>query len=159
MKKYIVSFLAVLYIMTSPKLYVFAGSSSDTDNILTVEGFEVTSGVNKLKETESTFDKTRTISGTAEQGTEIYITVYEVAGSEDKKTYDELDSYELIVGPSGIFSQSINLSIGENYITVEAKNDNKVSKFSTTIKRKKTEIKLELQQNIALPGLNTVSNN
>lgn len=157
MKKLLAIFLLSTCIITSLKVYIFAGPlSSATDMALPVERFEITGGIDETKEVETTFDKTKTISGTAEKGTEINISIYKMSEEEE---LTELNSYDLTVGPSGIFSQTIDLEIGENYIVISANKDDKHSSFETIIKRKKSEIKTELEKGIVLPGQPPLNSN
>lgn len=147
MKKILAVTMASICLVFNFASFAFAGTLSQDNN--PIEIFEITGGIDKEKDAESTFDKTRTISGSAESGTEIIISVY---------TYDEdnekvlLEDYDFIVGASEIFSQSVNLAIGENYILIEAYKDEDISSYEVNIKRKEGQIKQELEQGIALPG-------
>lgn len=165
MKRLLAKSILSICIITSLNVYIFAGPlSSATDMALPVERFEITGGIDGTKEIETTFDKTKTISGTAEEGTEIIISVYEPNeknqnDENDDEEFTELNSYTLIVGPSGIFSQTIDLEVGENYIVISANKDDKNSSFETIIKRKKSEIKTELEKGIVLPGQPPLNSN
>lgn len=114
-----------------------------------VEGFEITGGIDTTKESTTTFDATRIISGTAEKGAGVTIAVYRPAENGQNTL---LNSYCLTVGSTGIFSQCVNLYEGKNYIVITASKDEKYSEFSTTINRKGKVIKAVLSQYIALPG-------
>ena len=109
-----------------------------------VDNFKITSGIDTRKSSEITFDATRVISGTAEKGAKIGITVYEPY-TVNGKTY-----YKLI--RTGIFSQSISLKEGANYLVVAARKDGKYSEIRTTINRKDKVLKSVLSQSIAVPG-------
>lgn len=119
------------------------------DDILPVDNFAVTGGINTEKSCDITFDSTRLISGTAAKDTVITISVYDIT-DPDIKVLDS--SYDITVGSAGIFSQSIDLSEGKNYVIIAATNGNKHSEVSTVINRKGRFIKAVLSQYIALPG-------
>lgn len=110
--------------------------------------FTVTGGIDLSKEVETTFDKARTISGTAEVGSVIKISVYEVF--EDGNC-SEPEIYEVTVGSSGYFSQGIDLSVGKNLVTITAVKEDLTATIKANIKRKKSEIKSELFKNISFP--------
>ena len=113
---------------------------------------EITGGIDMEKDSESTFDETRTITGKAECGTVIIINVY--AYNED----DELalmKTYETEVGASGYFSKSIDLFEGENVIIIGT--DDGSANFAALIKRKSEEIKNRLERVVCMPGDGLVS--
>lgn len=114
--------------------------------------FAVSGGMKTDNKTESTFDESRTISGSAEKGTKITISVG-VRNADDK--LKESCSYELEVGISGLFSQTIDLSLGENVVEITAEKEgfHSVSE-EAVIKRKKRDIKTELENGISIPGNN-----
>lgn len=114
--------------------------------------FEITSGL--PKETESTFDTSRTIIGLAERNSVVTIVVSYLSGTDDQKESETEDYYEITVGASGMFSQSIDLHMGENTVSVTASKGKCHSEKVAVIKRKDKEIKLELEQGLALPGQN-----
>lgn len=117
-----------------------------------VSNFKITSGVSG-KASEITFDSTRVISGTAETGAKISITIYEpYTNSAGKTAYKLIRTYNLTVGSTGIFSQTISLKEGANYLVVTARKDGKYSEIRTTINRKNKVIKSVLSQSIAVPG-------
>lgn len=74
-----------------------------------VDNFKITSGIDTRKSSEITFDATRVISGTAEKGAKIGITVYEPYTVNGKTYYKLIRTYNITVGSTGIFSQSISL--------------------------------------------------
>ncbi len=118
-----------------------------------VNNFKITSGIAQGKASEITFDSTRVISGTAETGSKISITVYEpYTNAAGKTAYKLIRTYNLTVGSTGIFSQSISLKEGVNYLVVTAKKDGKYSEIRTTINRKNKVLKSVLSQSIAVPG-------
>ena len=104
------------------------------------------------KGTETTFDNSRNISGTAEKDTAIDIIVYKVVENADETNLIELDRCETTVGLSETFIENVKLAVGKNLIVVKAKNGEKYSEISAIVKRKKSEIKIELRQGIVLPG-------
>ncbi len=110
------------------------------------DAFEITSGLDFSKDTVSTFDNSKTISGTAEKDTEIKIEVYSVDSEDMTLTND----YALTVGVSGIFSQIIDLSLGENFIVVSS-GDSDESKAEITVNRKTEAVKRALENGVYLP--------
>ena len=146
MKKLFAGFILVMGIITAQSVSVSAADAP-------VDKFAVTGGFDTSKSVEITFDSTRIISGTAEKGAEIGITVYEQKANADGTTYlSAVNTYDLTVGPTGIFSQSVDLIEGKNYLVVAADKDDKHSQASATINRKGHAIKSVLSQYIALPG-------
>ncbi|MCJ7856056.1 hypothetical protein MUJ63_07020 [Lachnospiraceae bacterium NSJ-143] len=108
--------------------------------------FEVTSGLDFDKDKVSTFDSTKTISGTAIKDTGIKIEVYLVNAEDMELTGD----YELTVGVSGIFTQTIELSLGENYVVVSS-GEGEENKAEITVNRKNEAVKKALEQGVYLP--------
>ena len=117
-----------------------------------VNNFKITSGINTEKTSEITFDSTRVVSGTAEAGSSIAITIYEPTTVNGNTTYKYIRSYSITVGSSGIFSQNISLKEGKNYVVVAARKDGKYSEVRTTITRKNAVLKATLSRSIAVPG-------
>lgn len=117
-----------------------------------VNNFKITSGINTAKTSEITFDSTRVISGTAEAGAVIGLTIYEPVTVNGSTTYKYIRSYNVTVGSSGIFSQSVSLKEGKNYVVVAARKDGRYSEVRTTITRKNAVLKATLSQSIAVPG-------
>ncbi|MDO5387712.1 MAG: hypothetical protein Q4F63_00600, partial [Clostridia bacterium] len=117
-----------------------------------VNNFKITSGINTEKTSEITFDSSRVVSGTAEPGAVITITIYEPTTVAGTTTYKYIRSYSITVGSSGIFSQSISLKEGKNYVVAAARKDSKYSEVRTTITRKNAVLKATLSQSIAVPG-------
>jgi hypothetical protein len=127
--------------VTPPALSGVQGS----DELEELGTFELTGGIDK--EHESTFDKSRTIAGTGEKDTAVVIAVYLSADSEP------VTVYELTIGASGMFSQRVDLELGNNVIVITACKDGLTKETKLSINRKKLEIKLELEQpGILLPG-------
>lgn len=117
-----------------------------------VNNFKITGGINTSKTSEITFDSTRVISGTAEPGAKIVITIYEPVTVSSNTTYKYIRSYNITVGSSGIFSQNISLKEGKNYVVAAARKDAAYSEVRTTITRKNAVLKATLSQSIAVPG-------
>lgn len=139
-----------LFIFSNTLAYADSLYENDENNIL----FEIKSGIDVEKDSTTTFDKTRTITGISNPGNQITISVYQkVSSSEEKEqdSYIEVYNYSFTVGSSGYFSQPIDLVIGENLIVIKSKKDDLTSSISTIIKRKKSEIKYELESIIILP--------
>lgn len=152
MKKFFLSFIFAMLICLLPCV-VYAGpldAVTETQGVENELGFSITSGVDLSKGIQSTFDSSRTISGTAEQGTEITIHVSTKDASGEVKGNN---SYDMEVGASGLFSQTLALGIGENTVSLSAcKAGYKPISQSVVIKRKKMEIKMELESTISIPG-------
>ncbi len=118
-----------------------------------VENFKITGGISLDKPSEITFDSTRVISGTAEKGAKITITLYEPYTTADGTTaYNIIRTYSVTVGNTGIFSQSVSLREGKNYIVVAAYKDGRYSEAKTTVNRKNKVLQAVLSQSIAVPG-------
>lgn len=170
MKKYLITLAVIMLVGVMPNS-VYAGSltavpeevqketqqnvdedetESDREDELESVEFEITDGITRSKKTESTFDDSRTISGVAEKGTLIVISVSTRNAEGD---LEENACYDMEVGASGLFSQAIELEIGENVVEITASKDERetVSK-KAVIKRKKREIKKELENTICIPG-------
>ena len=108
--------------------------------------FEITSGIDFSKDSVSTFDSSKTISGTAEKNTNMKIEVYSVKSDTAKLEND----YSFTVGISGIFTQTINLNIGENYVVVSSGSTDE-DKAEITVNRKKEAVKKALEKGVYLP--------
>lgn len=148
MKK-LLSFISVLvFVIAASTICVLAAPSGSQ----AVEKFGITGGMNLQKGTETTFDSSRIISGTAEIDTDVEIIVYRVVEDAEETKLVELDRYKTTVGLSEIFIENVDLNIGKNLIVVKAYNGDKYSEVSAVVKRKKSEIKIELRQGIVLPG-------
>lgn len=139
-------FLTFGLCLFSTAAYAGSDSSSEEDSAV----FQVTSGIEEDSEkAEVTFDDSRVISGTAENGTELTISVYLKSSSGKLK---EKDSFVTKVGASGIFSETINLYLGENLVEIQGDRDGDQSSQEVLIKRKSEKIRTELEEDIALPG-------
>lgn len=112
--------------------------------------FTLTGGIKDDGTAESTFDESRTISGKSEDGSVIDIVVYKKNASGE---LEESSSYNIGIGASGLFSQAVDLQIGENLVVLDAQMDGCITIHKEiVIKRKKREIKTELENIISLPG-------
>ncbi len=113
-------------------------------------GFSVTSGIDMSKETQSTFDDSKTISGIADQGTAIEISVSTKDANGDLK---ESANFQLEVGASGMFSQTVELSLGENVVAITASKEGyETVNEETIVKRRNITIKNELENTVSIPG-------
>lgn len=147
MKKLILVLATMFLLIFSNSVFAYAASISDSE---VKSNFSITGGLNLSKEINSTFDKVKTVTGKADEGSTVTITVYEKLLEKEEKL-KEVDKYKIVVGASGYFTQNINLNVGENIVDIEVKDkNNKSSSVSTTITRKKSEIKNELEQAIIL---------
>ncbi len=122
------------------------------DNLILLDNFEITSGINK--DTETTFDNSRTFSGSALKDTFVKIKVFEY--SEKTEEFTDVYNDSFTVGPSGIFSKSIDLKLGKNYILITAEKDGKSAVYTALINRKDEEIKKEIEKGIILPTNNSI---
>lgn len=148
MKK-LLSFISVLiFVIAASTICVLAAPSGSQ----AVDKFGITGGMNLQKGTDTTFDSSRIISGTAEKDTAVDIIVYKVIETAEGTKLVELDRCNTTVGLSEIFMQNVDLAVGKNLIVVKASNGEKYSEASSVVKRKKSEIKNELRQGIVLPG-------
>jgi len=141
MKKILFSIIVVLFVM-STNIFVYADSSEAT--------VEITSDFNFDDEKVSTFNSERTLTGSAKEGTviEISISTKNFAGK-----FREVDFYTITVGKSGIFSQAVGLSIGENLVAMQVfQGEEVVEEESTIVNRKKRSIKTQLETSIYVPG-------
>ena len=147
MKKFMAIFIITFILIINNVFLAFAKNISK-ENTTT---FTITSGLDFYKENNATFDKTRTITGKANEKSIVTIKVYEKT-TEKEKELKEIESYKIVVGASKFFSQTINLSLGENIVDIIYSDKNeKDFNVSTSIIRKKSEIKNELEQAIILP--------
>lgn len=172
MKSYtkgLLGFILFIFLISLSPFTVLANDETgllpSSEEVTSDVTFKITSGLDVNKEKESTFDKKRTISGTASEGTIITIDVHSKKDNKQDSSSEQTDgenknqennTYNIEVGASGIFSQTVELVIGENKIdiTVEEENKDKIEK-SFIINRKSREIKQELEKTIVLPGETT----
>lgn len=125
----------------------FAAETEAEPSLTITSGLELES-----EETECTFDDSRVIYGEAAPETEITFTISQM----DK--YGELQevySDHFTVSSLGLFSAAFPLEMGYNYITMTMeRNDLEEKIIETVVKRVPQDVKTQLQQMIALPGLN-----
>ena len=108
----------------------------------------ISSGLNvETDETESTFEDARIIYGEAAPGTEIVFTVSKMNRFGEMT---EQHRKEVTVGSLGIFSVTLPLENGTNYISMQANGESQ----QMAVKRVPLTVKKQLQRLIALPGLN-----
>ena len=110
----------------------------------------ISSGLHmELEEVESTFDAERIVYGEAAPGTEVTFTVSKMNRFGQMM---ELHRNEVKVGSLGLFSVTLPLERGNNFInmTVDGKTEQVV------VKRVPQTVKTQLQRMIALPGLNVI---
>ena len=108
----------------------------------------ISSGLHmELEEVESTFDAERIVYGEAAPSTEVTFTVSKMNRFGQMM---ELHRNEVKVGSLGLFSVTLPLERGNNFInmTVDGKTEQVV------VKRVPQTVKTQLQRMIALPGLN-----
>lgn len=97
------------------------------------------------EESVATFEESRTFSGTAAVGDVVTISLY----TENSRGNQVLrSSYELEIGASGLFSQSVPLYVGENW--VEISDGDTVESIS--VRRYAKALKVELKNGISRPG-------
>ena len=165
MKKHTIVFLIALFTLLIP-CAVYAGPltplEEENDEIIQENDWEeeddlftITSGVNTEKESESTFDESRIISGTAQEGVTVEISICTKTSSGELR---ERDCYVTEVGLSGLFSQTVDLRLGENIIFITAsKQDAETVEQEYKIKRKQRIIKEKLENSIFIPGESSVT--
>ncbi len=148
MKKLSIAFIVVMLFCFAP-VFVYAGPL-DAETAEQELGLSVTSGIDMSKETQSTFDDSKTIAGVANQGTAIEISV---STKDANGELTENESFEIEVGASGIFSQTVELSLGENVISITAyKEGCETVSGETIVKRRNITIKNELENTVSIPG-------
>jgi hypothetical protein len=96
---------------------------------------------------EATFDDSRLVYGEAAPGTEISFTVSEM---DHAGVLTEQYRTDVTVGSMGLFSVTLPLERGNNYIGMTVGGETQ----ETTVKRVPRSVKNQLQRMIALPGLN-----
>ncbi|MBQ7103563.1 MAG: hypothetical protein IJN89_05850 [Anaerotignum sp.] len=110
----------------------------------------ISSGLDmELEEVESTFDAERIVYGEAAPGTKVIFTVSKM---NRFGVMTELHRNEVKVGSLGLFSVTLPLERGNNFIDITA--DGKTEQV--VVKRVPQAVKTQLQRMIALPGLNVV---
>ena len=148
MKKFSIAFIVVMLFCFAPVL-VYA-RPLDAETAAQELGLSVTSGIDMSKETQSTFDDSKIIAGVANQGTAIEISV-STKDANGELTENAL--FEIEVGASGIFSQTVELSLGENVVAITASKEGyETVNEETIVKRRNITIKNELENTVSIPG-------
>ena len=108
----------------------------------------ISSGLNmEAEEVECTFEEERIVYGEAAPGTKVIFTVSKM--NRFGKMV-ELHKDTVTVGSMGLFSVTLPLERGNNYIDVTANDETQ----EVVVKRVPQTVKTQLQRMIALPGLN-----
>ena len=108
----------------------------------------ISSGLNmKTEEVECTFDAERIVYGEAAPGTKV---VFTVSKMNRFGKMVELHKDTVTVGSMGLFSVTLPLERGNNYIGMTAGGKTE----QAVVKRVSRAVKTQLQRMIALPGLN-----
>ena len=109
----------------------------------------ISSGLNlAAKEVECTFESSRVVYGEAAPGTKIVFTVSKMNRFGGMVV---LHQRTVNVGSVGLFSVNLPLERGNNYISMTADG----VKQEVVVKQVPQKVKKQLQNMIALPGLNT----
>ena len=108
----------------------------------------ISSGLNmKTEEVECTFEEARIVYGEAAPGTKV---VFTVSKMNRFGKMVELHKDTVTVGSMGLFSVTLPLERGNNYIDMTAEGETQ----QVIVKRVPQTVKTQLQRMIALPGLN-----
>ena len=112
----------------------------------------ISSGLNMdAEEVECTFEEERIVYGEAAPGTEVVFTVSKLNRFGEMV---QLHEEKVTVGSMGIFSVTLPLERGSNYIGMTAQGETK----ETVVKQVPQTVKTQLKRMIALPGLNVTFN-
>jgi hypothetical protein len=138
-------FIIVLMLSISPV-------SAFADEIKNPTPLSITSGLIIDEEVqESTFDDSRMVYGETVPFADITVTVCHMEW-DGSMLEDYRDDFE--VGSLGIFSMSLPLNMGTNYIEITVTDEEyDEATYSYELKRKPQAVKDELKNMIALPGL------
>lgn len=149
MKK--IGILAVLTVMITLffSVNIFAAEYNGEQDAIVITG-----GIDMDKEYESTFNDSRTVTGMASCGTQIYIVL---CSENDTGVLEAETAYETTVGISGYFSQNVNLSVGENVIVIYTADGS--ASITARIKRKSIDIKDQLENGVYIPGAGSAYQN
>lgn len=127
-KRIVVCFLA--------SLIVFSNSIYANENAQSY--YKVKNNLPKLENENVTFDTKRVFSGFVETGTFITFLVE----TKTAKGFSDVFEKTVEVGASGLYSETINLSVGENIIYILAGNlDNMETILETSVVRKSMDVK------------------
>ncbi|MBR5122125.1 MAG: hypothetical protein IKT73_01670 [Anaerotignum sp.] len=108
----------------------------------------ISSGLNmNAEEVENTFEEERIVYGEAAPGTKVIFTVSKLNRFGEKV---EMHRDEVRVGSLGLFSVTLPLERGNNYIDMTVGGETQ----QTVVKHVPRTVKTQLQRMIALPGLN-----
>lgn len=145
MRKYIIIMILMLFFNTS----ILANDVEKIKNINNIEKVDSILDFDyELKEVEYTFQDHKTISGYADEKTDLYIYVYQ----ENDDGIDIIDVYNYEVGAFNKFSYFIDLKdkVGEFNFLIHAINGEKkdVKKFKVVIKDKSIIEKIKNMRNI-----------
>lgn len=144
MKKMLMGMLVGFMICISASI-AYAGSAQAAQVEVAITG-----DLDFEKEKVSTFNDSKTLSGTAEKGTVVNIIVY-TKSRMGKLT--ETENYSVEVGDSNLFSQAVGLTLGENYIEFKASMEGYDNyEGNVTVSRKNKAIKTKLENSIYIPG-------
>jgi hypothetical protein len=126
--------------------------SAFADEIKNPTPLSITSGLIIDEEVqESTFDDSRMVYGETVPFADITVTVCHMEW-DGSMLEDYRDDFE--VGSLGIFSMSLPLNMGTNYIEITVTDEeHDEATYSYELKRKPQAVKDELKNMIALPGL------
>lgn len=111
----------------------------------------ITGGIDMDKDYESTFNDSRTVTGMAQCGTQIYVVL---CSENNAGVLEPETAYETTVGISGYFSQNVKLNVGENIIIIYTTDGS--ASIAARIKRKSIDIKDKLENGIYIPGADSV---
>lgn len=144
-KKKIGLFLLLTGMLLCLPVHVFAAQTAPSTPITITSGLDL-----EAEEIESTFDTTRTIYGEAKPNTQIQVSVSRKNLNGDMQV---TNAQNVVVSSVRIFSATVDLDMGYNYITITAQKDGYEQVSQTVVvKRLPQRLKKELQNMIALPG-------
>ena len=101
-------------------------------------------------EVECTFDSSRILYGEAKDGTGYYFYGIQNGYRFGNMVETPQNRETVTVGSMGLFSETLPLSRGNNYISFAAEGE---AKTTTVIKQVPQQVKSQLQRMIALPGM------
>lgn len=141
-------FALILYVPVYANTYEIFNEEHSQEESVDYFSFEFLSGV--TKDTESTFDSSRVLIGSALEDTSV--SIYQYAYNTESECFEVIDSYEdLTIGQVGVFTQSVELIEGGNYFKIVLSKDDLTFTKTALITRKPLEVKNELEKGIILP--------
>ncbi|KXL51818.1 hypothetical protein CLNEO_27900 [Anaerotignum neopropionicum] len=148
MKRRILSFTMFFIVL----LFSISPVCAFADEINNPVPLSITSGLNENEEgQEATFDDSRMVYGETVPFADITVTICRRDG-EGIMLEDYRNDFE--VGSLGIFSMTLPLKLGTNYIEIMVSGDDyDEAVYIYELKRKPQAVKDELKSMIALPGL------